>query len=686
MSDTSLSNRPSAIVAVTTITVSLVVLAFAFNYPSAVNGNFFSDCATYYALATSLAHDFDIEYSRADIQRIYADFSGGPAGLFLQRNQESNKLYYGKAFIYPLFVAPAVRLFGTHGILFSHAILFGLTLLAMTSLFNRHWGDTKALLISLAFLLPTTFLVFYFWIAPELFNFTILFFAFFFLIYKEVNPPEKDEKNGFWRTLLLSEWSDVIGLVFIGLATYSKLSNGIYILPALAFLLIKQRWKNFLLGGIAFAVAVGLMFGTQLLVTGEWNYQGGERKQFTSEFPFANQQTFESTGISMQTNVGEWEFPFFPVDIAHNISYFFVGRFGGILPYFFPTVLALILFIFHRWDKWIWRIISLGVAVFVFLWGASLLLPPLEAALVFVFPVFFAAVVIKAIANGPVHQSIVLAGIVLAALTFIVLVPTNVIGGGGTVANRYFMNIMPLFFFLFPIRTPKLLAGVMLIAGFAFMGHILINPIFHSRYPSHYGTTALLKKLPVEYTMLNDLPMRTDSEISRMEWFEVKDGQVARDEHGPVVQFYMYHFDRNAHIKEPNPNAWYRDETTGELTRDLVTPQGTQQMWTVGGRTAEMVLRTGEEKKKLQIKVTNSSVANNVRITAQKQTVYLRLEPREQKTIEFDLSPGFVYHYLNPSYLYTLVVSTSHGISPRTEDGASNDYRYLGVMLEFKIE
>jgi hypothetical protein len=73
-------------------------------------------------------------------------------------------------------------------------------------------------------------------------------------------------------------------------------------------------------------------------------------------------------------------------------------------------------------------------------------------------------------------------------------------------------------------------------------------------------------------------------------------------------------------------------------------------------------------------------------ISLQGNSLVLKMEPREQKTLEFKLKPGYAYHYLSTSYLYPMRVSTSDGVTPRLQPGDENDWRHLGVMLEFWFE
>ena len=115
------------------------------DFPRAANG-FKGDEATYYSLTYSLARDGDFTFQRQDLVRVWEEFSG-PDGIFLKRGSNVDfrrsstfpfftmertpdaargRLYYGKSYIYPLFAAPFVWLFGTTGFLVFHALLLTL--------------------------------------------------------------------------------------------------------------------------------------------------------------------------------------------------------------------------------------------------------------------------------------------------------------------------------------------------------------------------------------------------------------------------------------------------------------------------------------------------------------------------------------------------------------------------------
>ncbi len=128
--DTSVATRLEArslawrLGASTTAAIGVVLMAWALSldFVKASNNGFFGDAATYYTLGHSLADDFDFEYRREDLVRVWHEFPAGPEGLFLKRGSDSH-LYFAKSYIYPLVAAPFVWLLGTNGFLVLHALL-----------------------------------------------------------------------------------------------------------------------------------------------------------------------------------------------------------------------------------------------------------------------------------------------------------------------------------------------------------------------------------------------------------------------------------------------------------------------------------------------------------------------------------------------------------------------------------
>jgi hypothetical protein len=134
------------------------------------------------------------------------------------------------------------------------------------------------------------------------------------------------------------------------------------------------------------------------------NYQGGDRKTFYSStgFPFANdRETFENIGpvrgregvllgdILVNRNT--------LTVFRHNLVYFVVGRFSGLVPYFFPCVVSALLFLASR-----------------------------------------------AGSPGRARGTTIVGG----GIAMLLLWPFTFSGGGGPVANRCFLSFYPLFLFL----------------------------------------------------------------------------------------------------------------------------------------------------------------------------------------------------------------------------------------------
>src|SRR6266446_4881424 len=94
------------------------------------------DEATYVGMALSMAYDRDLAYERGDLERFWGLYQRGPEGIFLKRGKQmrvrvdlsppflhvrrlpdprTDRLYFGKAFIYSVAAAPFVRLLGMNG-------------------------------------------------------------------------------------------------------------------------------------------------------------------------------------------------------------------------------------------------------------------------------------------------------------------------------------------------------------------------------------------------------------------------------------------------------------------------------------------------------------------------------------------------------------------------------------------
>ena len=344
--------------------LGIVLLAFAVSvdFPKANGGGFKADESTYYVLAHSLTNDLDFQFERKDLIRVWEEFPG-PEGIFLKRGKDievrgsssfpfvrwmkhedperETRLYFSKSYIYPLVASPFVYVFGTNGFLVFHAILLALDFLVIY-LFVQ--ATTKSNWVSLpltaAFLGVSLVPVYFVWLMPELFNFSFVLYAVFFWAYKEVARDRLGEARS---TFLADPASDYVAAALIGVATFSKPPHLLILVPIVLLALSRRQWQHAVATVIVCGAITASLFAANVAITGEFNYQGGDRKTFYSHdgFPFANTyETFDNIGPvrgredllvgDVLVNTHSWSV------LRHNLWYFFVGRNAGLVPYFFP--------------------------------------------------------------------------------------------------------------------------------------------------------------------------------------------------------------------------------------------------------------------------------------------------------------------------------------------------------------
>ena len=516
-----LPDHRGAWTAILIVSVFFGGFALLANLPALHSGFLFADQAVYYAMAQSIAYDRDLEYTAKDLIRYREDFWAGPLGIFLKRTRgaEGERLFYSKSPAYPLFAAPFVRVFGSNGPLVFHALLLFLLLAMGFSYFSLANSPGLSLLQVLTFLFASVAGVYILWIAPDFFNLFCVFAALYLWLYKrrraEAGAGEAGPSPGPFRRFLLSSGSDYAAAFLAGVATASKPPNVAVLGPILLSALLGKKF--FKAGGLvlAFGLSLGLIFGANILLTGEWNYQGGDRKSFVPRsdqgFPLEHPQwTFDtSPGKIMSTDqYGPAEAMLPAKFVVPNLFYYFFGRFTGVAWYFFPALLALILFAFgrKRFEQWL----------------------------------------LLAAAAGEI-------------LLYVVLMPDNYGGGGGSLANRYFLGIYPFFLFLpgMKIARPRLVASWA--AAALFLSPILLSPYLGSTHPATHGMRFPYTLLPVEWTNLNSLPTTTKPSAFRQQWGS-PDDPLYHDR-------FLYFLNDNYHDKHPNEPGWW---TLGDRTCDLV--------------------------------------------------------------------------------------------------------------------
>ncbi len=590
--------------------LSIILLIFLFflgfslfiNLPAIHNNFLFADQGVYFAMTQSIAYDGDLEYTKKDLARYYHDFMAGPQGIFLKK-AKNNRIFYAKSFAYSLFAAPFVRVFGYNGFFVFHSLLLLLILLMGYAYLSLANPPPSSLLYFLSFLFASVAGVYFLWISPDFFNLCVVFAIFFLWIYKFKRREKLGTgmQQGKFQVFLCSAWSDYLAAFLAGVATFSKPPNIILMGPLVVYALFQKKFLRALLMVLLFFFSLSLFFGTNYLLTSDWNYQGGERKTFIGSFPLEKEKfDFDSLGHTMTSEEYFERFLLPPKFIIFNIFYYFFGRFTGIAWYFFPGFLAFILFFFSRRRLYDW--------------------------------LTFAAI---------------LGGI----LIYIILMPDNYSGGGGSLANRYFLNIYPLFLFLpREVKSRRQIVLIWIMAA-VFISQILVSPFRSSASPATHAKRFPFKALPVEMTQVNNFPTNTNPDAFRVNIWPQR----------PWPQKEFLHF--------LDDNFYPRLEPNG--------------IWTRGTGTCEMVLKTYYPLKEIVVHLLNNPRSNNeISVRVDWKTQKISLMSKQWGTLRFPVGIGF---QMKGSHLYHIKIKAEKGSTPYFEDETSLERRYLGVFFELEL-
>lgn len=360
------------------------------------------DEATYAMQAASLAWDLDLAYSRTDYERFVSQWGGPPDGLILQSGDGGAHIAYGKPFLYALAIAPFVRVAPVRGGLIANVVYLAAAALLAAWALRRRLGDAAPLWVAV-FLYASVAFAYAFWVHADLFLLATTA-AGLALVYSAGRGPhdplpslyeETTPRRTFLRWFLAGALLAVAGAFR---PFYLAL-----LLPAALAARAEQRRRPAVLGLLAGALALLLVTAlVQQVSGGSWSGYGGERGGFYPrtgypevDFPASQwSQVLRQWGNTSWLQEGGVDPSYNPKLLAWNAAYFLVGRNVGVLPYFLPLLAGFLAF---GRDRGRWAI-------------------PLAVG--------------------------------LAVLGFFVLRPFNFYGGGGAIANRYFLPLYPAFWFL----------------------------------------------------------------------------------------------------------------------------------------------------------------------------------------------------------------------------------------------
>jgi hypothetical protein len=510
----------------------------------------------------------------------------------LKINERDNTIVFGKGFLYGLAAAPFVKLFKTNGFLVLHVLLLWLNLLCGYQFCSSFMTPLKAAVFSLFYFIANATLAYLFWMTPEYFNMSLVCYAFFFFVSAE------QFKTNFklWK----SPYNYFLAALFFGLATFSKPTNALLVVPLGIWMFAGKKILAAALTLTIFVFTTIALFGFNLYFTGDWNYQRGKRAAFYTHFPFETPGKSEFAPFEKPPIGAIGRPPFYAKAFAYNWLYFPFGRYSGFAVYFFPMFFVLVYFFLAPRS-------SLGWAVY---------------------------------ASG-------LVGI----FTYMIGIPWNYFGGSGTIGNRYLFNAFAVLLFAMPKEPSRRSLAIGYCCSLLFTSVFLFTPVLSSFRNSFHQQSSIFRLLPVEKTLLFDLPINANFIASR----------VAFDE---PPKYFVYFMDDNTYYKETF------DEQTG--------------FWIKGDRTSEFVLRAFQPVSVVKVMLQASHANQDVQITVGNSSAKIHLSDTAFHEQSISLPAPFPYDRdgLGATFLYNVKIHVEGGSISMSENDAE---RYLGVFVRLKL-
>lgn len=424
--------------------------------------NLKADEPAYYLMAWSLAADRDLRCDLEDVGRLFREFPlSSTRNLVLMSDDGWQTAYYGKPYLYPLFSAPFVALFGGNGMLFANMLLTLVMLwLGVQWLVERGEEGWAAALFATGFVFLSAGFVYIFWLQPEVFNMAAITVGMYLGLSRR--PAAWQQRHGLWLS----------GLA-IALAAYNK-----PVLAAVGLPMLWRGWSDARLGGTVrwsagCLAGLGLAALGSLALTGHpTSYLGvtrmGVEIEQPSVLPFAPESPAAAasptptgaplaagaTGsavVATPTAVAEEAVPEAPAPTVSE------GRPGNSWWWIF------------RFPDAQWAEVREDVAAFLF--GR-------HTGLFWYHPFAVLAVLLFLLHDRrSIEGWLLLGGLAVVALFFLLWIPWNYQGGGGFVGNRYYVNVIPAFLFLVPAVRPRFV----LPAGYAAAG-LLVAPLLFTPF------------------------------------------------------------------------------------------------------------------------------------------------------------------------------------------------------------
>lgn len=411
-----------------------VLLTVAVRYHLEEVRGLVGDQFAYLYQAQSLAFDQDLVHAPEDTARWREQGWSHPgSGLFLKPREEGFH-YYAKPVLYTLGGAPFVRLSPHRGLIYWNVCLFlGLVAGTWGWLARRNpWGLSAAAALVLWLGGSAVFYVFACHADLMIAGLTLGSLVLLGVTASSGSAPS-------------SRLALALG-VAMGLMTYEKLTFGGFAVAALVLLVARRHWRQSFLYAAMAAAAWAVPTAVHYAQDGQVSAYRGDR-YLALEVPLS--QGPEDRGRLVRWDTGRFFRPGFLVgertrlgerlrrqarQLPRLAGHYLVGRRAGLVPYFVPFFAALLCGLWGIWqpeNRWkLWILAPALIPVMFYFWAS----------------------------------------------------PGNYIGGGGTLGNRYALQLAPAFLVLCD-RLPRsaggrwlTLAGLALVALLFYPAHLYAHP------------------------------------------------------------------------------------------------------------------------------------------------------------------------------------------------------------------
>jgi hypothetical protein len=364
------------------------------------------DEATYLMAAQSLAWDGDLSYTRADHDRFVAQWGRAPDGLILQSADGGRTLTYGKEAAYPAWIAPFLRFSPLRGAQIANALLLAVAAIAAARTLGRTLGEAAPLWVA-AWVFASVAFAYVFWAHSDLFLACLV--ALGLSVAYGGRPATGRERAGHGRGgPERGGRGDLLRWALAGaLLAVPVLSRPPYLPLLLPVVLAAPpgRRRRALAGAAGGLLLVVLCTAAANQAgRGTWSGYSADRFSFYTYTGFPGDEGGSTEWEERVAELGEGTHSWIKPETLQmgidarqtgwNLIYYLVGRHVGVVPYFLPLLLGLLAFDPAR-GRWAIPLVVLAAAALLF-W----------------------------------------------------IRPFNFYGGGGTIANRYFLPLYPALWFL----------------------------------------------------------------------------------------------------------------------------------------------------------------------------------------------------------------------------------------------